>query len=124
MIDLDEYMDVDGWFGYSTKKIVFIRDRYLGFIYYGLVFVVVLYIFGVQILVHNEQFLLSSVQGIARMKVSHPTQSLCDSSLPDCKSAYRSLRELNYCTTYAGKDTASHQAHCKFEDATTIMPDG
>lgn len=115
---------MDSWIGYTTKKTVFIRDRWLGLIYYGLVLCVLLYIFGIQILKHNEQFLLANVQGIPRMKVSHPTVHHCDSTDPDCKSAYRSLQELTYCYDYDGDHPEPHQAHCKFEDATSIMPDG
>lgn len=121
---LFEWADADKWLGYTTKKTVYIQDRWLGLIYYSLVACVLLYIFGVQILVHNEQFLLSPVEGIARMIVSHPTRGLCDMTQPDCKSAYRSLQELNYCSAYDGKKPLPHQAACQFEDALTIMPNG
>jgi len=117
-------LDWDGWFGYTTKKTVFIRDRWLGFVYYSLVALILLYIFGVQILMYNEQFQLSSVEGIPRISVTHPTDGLCDESLPDCKSAYRSFRELAYCREYNGDKPLKHQAGCKFEDTTSISHAG
>lgn len=117
-------MDLDAWLGYTTKKTVYIQDRWLGLIYYSLVICILLYVFGVQILMHNQQFLLSSVEGIARMKVEHPTKGFCDISQPDCKSEYRSLQDLPYCNAYTGKTPLRHTAPCKFEDATSIMPNG
>lgn len=116
--------DFDNWLGYSTNKTVFIRDRWLGFIYYGLVAVILAYIVGVQILYLNEHFLLSPVEGIARMKVSHPVKGRCDPSLPDCKSGYRSLQELSYCMQYTGSMPLKHQANCHFDDALSILPNG
>jgi len=116
--------NLDAWFGYTTTKTVYIGDRWLGFIYYSLVVFVLLYIFLVQILLQNSQFKLSPVEGIARVKVTQPTQGVCDTSHPDCKSAYRSLQKLRYCSAYTGDRPLKHQAACKFLDALSIMPNG
>lgn len=117
-------MDTDELLGYTTKKTVWIRDRWIGLLYYVLIFFVILWVFFGQILWRNEQFLLKDVKGLPRMWASHPTVGGCDPSHPKCKSSYRTFLELSYCDVFPHAGEGWRKAPCRFEDRVTAMKEG
>lgn len=118
-------MDTDEALAYSTKKVVWIRDRYVGLCYYSLIAAVVLWVIGGQILWRNEHFLTKDVEGLARMWYSHPTLNNCDPTTASCKSNYTSLTDLEYCDEYRGpRRSGVQQSHCQYEDKLSLVPDG
>lgn len=115
-------VDTDEVFAYSTKKVVWIRDRWIGVFYYAIVFLVLLWVVGGQILWRNEHFLRRDVEGVARMWISHPTENDCSPSIPGCKSAYRKLTDIPYCDVYRGPEQRhDHQAHCEYRDRISML---
>jgi len=117
-------MDTDEVMGYTTKKVVWVRDRWIGLLYYVLIFFVVLWVFVGQILWRNEQFLLKDVNGLPRMWASHPTEDGCDPILPSCKSNYRTFMELSYCDVFPGEGEGWRKGACRFEDRVSTMKEG
>jgi len=109
---------------YSTKKVVLIKDFWIGGFYYFLVLCIVLWILFYQMLFCNDQFLLKTVNGLSRVWVSHPTVNHCDPSNFDCKSHYRSLTDLEYCDEYTGTTRNTHKGACRYLDRTSLMPEG
>lgn len=117
--------DTDELFGYTTKKVVWVRDRWIGILYYFLVFLVVCWVIGGQILYRNEHFLRKDVSGITRMWYSHPTRNQCEPTHHECHSDYRSLEDLPYCAgVYTGDKAVKFPVECHYEDKTTMIPTG
>mmetsp|Transcript_73681 Transcript_73681/g.193313 ORF Transcript_73681/g.193313 Transcript_73681/m.193313 type:complete len:617 (-) Transcript_73681:73-1923(-) len=117
-------MDTDEVFGYSTKKVVWIRDRWIGAIYYGIIMCVMLWVVGGQIVWRNEQYLLKDVKGLARIWYNHPTVDNCESNIAGCKSAFKPLDQLPYCNAFAGLGAGSNKAHCEYQSKVSIAPGG
>mmetsp|Transcript_58999 Transcript_58999/g.151718 ORF Transcript_58999/g.151718 Transcript_58999/m.151718 type:complete len:574 (+) Transcript_58999:72-1793(+) len=117
-------MDTDEVFAYSTKKVVWIRDRWVGAIYYSIVLLVLLWVVGGQLIYRNEQFLLKDVKGLARIWYSHPTKKNCEATDAGCESDFRSFTELPYCAQYSGIGAGSQKAHCKYQSKVSIAPEG
>lgn len=116
--------DLNELLAYSTGKIAWIRDKWLGIFYYSLVALVVLWVVFGQIFWHNEDFIHKDVHGVARMWVSHPTLGQCDPVFPSCKSNYKSLLELPYCNEYAGDGKHPESRSCKYMGKNSIAPLG
>lgn len=115
--------DTDEIFAYTTPKVCWVRDRYIGFCYYCLIFLALCWVVGGQILWRNEHFQLKDVHGIPRMWVSHPTRNQCDPNSPACLSDFKSLVDLPYCNEGGGVAVA-RPASCVFADKHTLLPDG
>lgn len=116
---------LDDWLGYSTKKVAFVRDQYVGSIYYVLMITIACWVFFGQILWNNEDFLYQDVSGIARMWMSHPTLDQCDPSLPNCKSNFVSLLDIPYCQESRNATARIPEAqHCKYQGKNSIAPYG
>lgn len=117
-------IDTDELFGYTTKKVVWIRDRWIGVLYYTMIFFVINWVLVGQIFWRNEQFLLKDVKGLPRMWAAHPTYKGCDPVESDCKSDYRALDELSYCQEFRGEGEGRNKAPCRYEDITTTTKEG
>jgi len=110
-------IDTDEIFAYSTKKVVWIRDRWIGLFYYAIVVLVLAWVLGGQILWKNEHLSKKDVKGVARIWYSHPTVRDCDpDGEPNCKSNYRKLSDIDYCDMYKGQDKSQWSAHCRYMD--------
>lgn len=116
--------DSDDMLAYSTPKISLIRDRYIGCLYYCMVFLAMSWVLVGQVLWRNEHFMLKDVQGIPRMLISHPTINQCDPNEADCEANFKSLAELPYCEEHEGGAQVKHPAHCEFADKHTMFVDG
>lgn len=116
--------DSDALFAYTTPKVVWVRDRYVGLCYYLLMLLAMMWVLMGQILWRNEHFQLKDVKGVARMWLTHPTINQCDANLEGCMSDYKSLSELAYCNEHAGGPLVKKPANCIFADKHTILPDG
>jgi len=116
-------MDTDEVLAYSTKKVVWIRDRYVGCCYYSLVMAVIIWVIGGQILVNNEHFLTKDVEGLSRMWYAHPTKNNCDPEKAGCHANFTNLQNLSYCDAYDGPKSPV-QAHCEYQDKLTLVPGG
>lgn len=115
-------VDTDEIFAYSTKKVVWIRDRWIGLFYYAVILLVLAWVIGGQILWKNEHLSRMDVKGVARIWYSHPTVRDCDpDGGPDCKSRYRKLTDINYCDVYRGPDKSPYSAHCRFRDRISLQ---
>lgn len=117
-------MDTDEVFAYSTKKVVWIRDRWVGAIYYGIIFMVLMWVIGGQIVWRNEQYLMKDVKGLARIWYTHPTKDRCDAANSSCLSDFRPLTELEYCHEFAGVGAGDQKAHCKYQSKVSIATRG
>lgn len=116
--------DTDSLFALTTEKVVWVRNRWIGGLYYTMVLGVVLWVFVVRILVRNDHFLRKDVSGVARMWYSHPTRENCESSQEGCLSDFKRLTELPYCDVYKGSDTVAKPGPCKFNGKITLVPGG
>jgi len=117
-------MDTDDVLAYTTPKVAYIRDRYVGFLYYMLILIAMSWVIGGQVLWRNEHFMLKDVKGIPRMFFSHPTINQCDANSHNCMSDYKKLSQLPYCMEHDGGAEVSHPAHCKYADKHTMFVDG
>lgn len=115
--------DTDEVFAYTTPKVAWVRDRYVGLGYYCLLFLALCWVIIGQILWRNEHFQLKDVRGIARMWVSHPTLDHCDANVADCMPAFKPLSSLPYCIQNPGA-SVKHPARCKYGDKFNLLPDG
>jgi hypothetical protein len=116
--------DTDEIFAYNTDKVTWVRDRYVGCLYIFLVFCTVCWVLVGEILWRNEHFQLKDVHGIPRMWLSHPTRNMCDPNDPSCKSDFKPIAELPYCTKHNGDHGVSHRAKCLYADKHTMFPSG
>jgi len=116
---------LDELLGYSTKKIAFVRDKYVGGFHYLLLSLICCWVLFGQILWNNEDFVYKDVSGIARMWLSHPTLNYCDPALPTCKSNFKSLLHLPYCQEF-GEVSGRHPEakHCVYQGKNSMAPHG
>lgn len=117
-------MDTDEVFAYSTKKVVWIRDRWIGAIYYGIILCVLVWVIGGQIMYRNEQYLLKDVHGLARIWYNHPTIGNCEVNHYGCKSQYLPMDKLIYCNQFPGVGAGDQKAHCEYQSKVSIAPGG
>lgn len=117
-------VDWDNLLIYETLKIVRIHDKRLGVLYYSLVFLIICYVIGFQILYSNEHFQRYDVHGMGRITIQQPTYKLCNPNDADCLSDYKPLTELPYCKQYTGKNPSKHQQDCIYADQHSLMPRG
>lgn len=108
--------DTDEIFGYNTVKTAWIRDRWLGILYYLLVMLVGFYVVFVQILWRNEHFMLKDVRGVARIWFTHPTVDNCDPEEFTCKNDWMSMDHLSYCKQGTGPNKVERPARCAYRD--------
>jgi hypothetical protein len=116
--------DSDALFAYTTPKVVWVRDRYIGLCYYLLVFLAMSWVLLGQILWRNEHFQLKDVKGVPRMWITHPTINQCDHNLEGCMADYKPLSALPYCNEHDGGAMVKKPANCIFADKHTLLPDG
>merc|ERR1719387_2097658 len=128
--------DTDEILAFSTKKVVWVRDRFIGLLYYSLIFLVFLWVVIGQILWRNEHFLQKDVGGIARIWYTHPTVDGCDPNHAECRSGFRNLNSLGYCDVFdpsavrpkdAGNPSArpaEKKRKCRFYDKHSLWPVG
>jgi len=117
-------VDIDEALAYSTSKMVWIRDRWVGALYYSLVLAVLVYIVGVQVLCRNEHFEMKDVQGLTRLWYSHPTLNNCDPLKEGCVTDFTSFKDLPYCDEYLGTLQADERGHCEYQAALSMIPGG
>lgn len=115
--------DTDEIFAYTTPKVAWVRDRYVGFGYYCLLFLAMCWVLIGQILWRNEHFQLKDVRGIPRLWVAHPTLNQCDPNSADCMPEFQPLSTLPYCTENPSA-TIKHPSKCKYGDKFSLLPDG
>jgi len=119
-------VDFDDLFAYETQKIVRIRDRRLGFLFYFLLFLVLCYVVGFQILYSNEHFKRKDVFGTGRITIQQPVKR-CNPNKPDCLSDYSPLPSLPYCERFQGESTEvdpEFRRKCVFADQHSLTPFG
>jgi len=116
--------DSDALFAYTTPKVVWVRDRYVGLCYYFLMMLAMCWVIIGQILWRNEHFQLKDVMGVPRMWITHPTYNQCDHNIEGCLSDFKPLSQLPYCNEHAGGPQVKKSANCIFADKHTILPDG
>lgn len=116
--------DSDSLFAYTTPKVVWVRDRYVGLCYYLMMFLAMCWVILGQILWRNEHFQMKDVKGVPRMWITHPTLNQCDHNLEGCVADYKPLSKLPYCNEHSGGPLVKKPANCIFADKHTILPDG
>eukprot|EP00746_Dinoflagellata_sp_MGD_P011884 gnl/MRDRNA2_/MRDRNA2_125099_c0_seq1.p1 gnl/MRDRNA2_/MRDRNA2_125099_c0~~gnl/MRDRNA2_/MRDRNA2_125099_c0_seq1.p1 ORF type:complete len:526 (-),score=84.63 gnl/MRDRNA2_/MRDRNA2_125099_c0_seq1:20-1597(-) len=119
-------VDWDDAFAYETKKVVRIRDRRLGLVYYFLLLLILCYVVGFQILYSNEHFKLKDVKGTGRITIQQPVK-MCNPNKPDCLSDYSALYTLPYCDSFQGESdevSAEFRRKCVFADQHSLTPFG
>jgi len=108
---------------YDTSKIVRIHDRRLGIFYYTLVFLIMCWVIGFQILYGNEHFQLYDVKGSSRMTIQQPTAG-CNPNDPECLDTWAPLSKLPYCEKFKGETDVKYQRPCIFADQHELAPNG
>jgi len=116
----------DSLLAYQTLKVVNIKDHRLGGVYYGLILLIIIFVFGYEILYCNDQFEKRDVSGTPQVMISQPTMGGCNARDPDCESNFTSMEELPYCSEYAGglEPKVSHARPCTFADRVSLLPNG
>lgn len=111
---------------YSTTRIVLIKDRRLGLMYYSFLFAIFSYTIIYNIFYMNSQFENVDVNGGSRITIQHPTKKSCNPNKPTCESDFTPLDKLSYCSVYKGASDVDekHQHECIFADHHTLAPDG
>jgi len=115
--------DTDEILAYTTPRVCWVRDRYVGFCYYVLLLLAMCWVLIGQILWRNEHFQLKDVRGIPRLWVSHPTLNQCDPNEVGCKPEFQPISSLPYCLENPSA-SATHPARCKYGDKFSLLPDG
>jgi hypothetical protein len=116
--------DTDSLFAFTTQKVVWVRNRWIGGLYYLFVASVILWLLLVRIITRNDHFVRKDVTGVARMWYSHPTSKDCDPTQDTCLSNYTKLIDLPYCDEYGGPDGLATRSHCEFQGKITLVPSG
>jgi len=121
-----DWRNLDDLLNYETPKVVVIRDRRLGFLYYLICSTIFMYVVGFQILYSNEHMVKTVVTGTSRLELIQPTKSNCSPDTPGCESDFPSLETLPYCKEFVGESDieSSYRKPCVFSDAHSIAPDG
>lgn len=121
-----DYTNPDDLLAYETPKVVVIRDRRLGCLFYTICFTIILYVIGFQILYSNEHMAKKDVTGTSRLLIREPTKGNCDPDQEGCQSDFPSLESLPYCKEYMGELMLDQQYRkpCVFADAHSISPNG
>jgi len=121
-----DFRNVDDLLAYETPKVVVIRDRRLGCLYYFIVTLIATYVGVFQIMYCNEHFPKKAVTGTSRLIVQQPTKANCMPDNPECKSEFKSLEQLEYCKEFVGetKLNPSYQKPCVYADQHSIAPNG
>jgi len=117
----------DDLLAYQTLKVVRIKDHRLGFIYYGLIMLIIVFIFGYEMLYCNNHFDKRDVFGTPRIALRQPTINLCDPHDPGCQGNFSSLQDLPYCSSYRGNSTEVHpdaREDCRIADRYSLLPNG
>lgn len=111
-----EVADWDTYLGFGTNKVVWIRDRWLGAVHYGLIVGVFAYVVCVRLLWRNEHFLRGDVNGLPRLHSSPPTLDNCDPMNEGCRVTYRGIGDLLYCEAPGQSYThpKDMRANCKY----------
>lgn len=110
---------------YQTAKIVQLKDKRLGYLYYSLIFLILLFVVGYEILYSNDQFDKRDVTGTPLMNIQQPTLNSCNPGHDDCESDFTPLGDLPYCQVYQGNSTSVPQADrrpCFYADHHTLVP--
>mmetsp|Transcript_66510 Transcript_66510/g.171177 ORF Transcript_66510/g.171177 Transcript_66510/m.171177 type:complete len:466 (-) Transcript_66510:76-1473(-) len=112
---------------YDTVKVVQIRDRRLGAIYYILLTLTLAFVVGYEILYCNDHFERRDVQGTPQVTIQQPTVDTCNPLHEQCNSNFRSLRELPYCSAYDGNGSLVppvNRHECVYLDKFSLAPNG
>jgi len=117
-------MDTDDVLAYATPKVAYVRDRYVGALYYFLTFLAMCWVLGGQVLWRNEHFMLKDVKGISRMFITHPTKNQCDPNVKNCLSDFKNMEDLPYCKEHLDGPEVPHAAPCAYADKHSMFPDG
>lgn len=115
---------LDDALSYETQKVVVIRDRRLGFLYYALCSAIFGYVVIWQILYCNEHFPRKDVTGTSRLVIQQPTQGFCDPDNVGCLSDFQKLEDLPYCKEYTKGEKREDAKPCVFADRNSIAPNG
>lgn len=116
--------DIDHAFAFTTRKVVWVRNRWIGGLYYLFIASVILWLLLFRIIYRNDHFVRKDVTGVARMWYSHPTFEDCDSTQDTCLSNYTKLTNLPYCDEYEGPDVLETKSHCEFQGKISLVPGG
>lgn len=121
-----DWSHADDLLSYSTAKVVVIRDRRLGCLYYTITFIIIAYIVVFQILFLNQHYPLKDVTGTSRVIIQQPTKNDCDPNVKGCESDYLTLEQIPYCREFIGKQTlrSTYRQPCVFADKHSIAPTG
>lgn len=118
---------MDSLLVYDTTKIVQIRDKRLGAIYYSLLGLTIAFVVGYEILYCNDHFERRDVKGTPQLSIQQPTVNACNPSHADCYSDFMPLGDLPYCDVYQGNSSAvaaENRHECIFADKFTLSPYG
>lgn len=112
---------------YQTAKVVQLKDYRLGWVYYGLLLLIALFVVGYEILYSNDHFDKRDVTGTPFVSIQQPTVDGCTPGKEGCLSDYTPLVDLPYCDVYSGNSTSvlpENRHPCIFADKHTLEPPG
>ena len=93
-------IDWDEAFKYSTPKVVQIRDRRLGGLYYFFTLGIALYVIGYTMIYNQKYNIVEAPDGFARLQLLAPSPKLC-----------RDQEKLPYCAGSSANGSTVHPQH-------------
>jgi len=93
---------------YATPKYVKIRDWKMGALNLFFKFCIFSFVVGWTIIYNCKHLQRTPIHGSARVSIQQPTVKHCNPLKLDCKSAFKPLTELPYCTQYKANSKGQH----------------
>lgn len=89
---------LDGMFPYPTPKIARIKDSKLGLLRYALMFLIIIYVVGYQIMWRGNHLETQELSGVYQLQLDAPTRNNCDPMNVECMQNFTSMSGLPYCS--------------------------
>ena len=126
-------VDLDTLCGYTTARTLLIRDRRLGFLLFGLQFIIFLYVVVYQVLLQQVYSAVSDFNGVVRLQLKAPAPAMRwpGGAPPYCLGVAAPLPAAyplapGYAIPSPGNFSRNgvpfQQRHCQFLDETTAVP--
>jgi len=100
---------------YPTPKIARIKDSKLGLLRYALMFLIMVYVVGYQIMWRGNHLETQDLAGVYQLQLDHPTRNYCDPIDVECMQNFTSMSALPYCSQ--SPEAGPIKLPCKYFDA-------
>jgi len=104
---------------YPTPKIARIKDSKLGLLRYALMFIILIYVVGYQIMWRGNHLENKDLTGVYQLQLAHPTRHNCDPQIMECMQNFTSMSKLPYCSQ--SPEAGPIKLPCQYWDAQQLM---